>query len=158
LHIESKTALSVDPKGRLATSGRTMLSGYAHGRLDAATRAQLDRSLADISLRLEHRGKFDPVAKRLALEQLALGLGRAEISFAGVVDDPGPRARLRLTAKGADVQFGELLRALSAAEQPALKGISGSGVMGFDLAVEGALGGAALPAVRGAIGVRDAAF
>src|SRR5262249_58406424 len=94
----------------------------------------------------------------LALEQLALGLGKAEISFAGVVDDPGPRARLRLTAKGADVQFGELLRALSAAEQPALKGISGSGVMGFDLAVEGALGGAALPAVRGAIGVRDAAL
>ena len=158
LHLESRISLAIGSQARVATAGRSTLSGFARGPLTATHRADLGRSLADLTLTIDHRGTYDPALKRLALEQLALGFGRARMNFAGVIDQPGPRPRLRLSARGSDVQFGELLRALSAAELPALHGVTGTGRMDFDLQIEGALGPGRFPAVRGALGIRDASF
>ncbi|MBI1799923.1 MAG: AsmA family protein, partial [Candidatus Eisenbacteria bacterium] len=156
--IDSRIALSIAGATRIATEGRTKFSNLARGPLGAARGSDLDRSLSDLALTLFHRGVYDAAKKRLALEMLSLRLGRAEISFRGVVDDPGPRARVRLSANGEGVDFSEVLRALAAAELPALHGVSGSGRMGFALDVNGALTSGRLPVVTGRVAVRDAAF
>ena len=157
-HVESRTSLALDSRSRIETSGHSTFSGLERGTFDQLLHGGLDRSLSDISLTVDHQGKFDPVEKRLALERLDLGFGAAHLLFSGVVDDPGPHARLRLTAKGENVQFGELLHALSAAELPALNGVSGSGRMDFALKIEGTLGPGRMPDVTGVLGIRDAAF
>ena len=158
VHVESGIALSIERGSRFATEGHTTLSGFARGPLSAARVSDLDHSLSDLELTVAHRGKFDGALHRLALERLVLGLGKAELAFAGTVDDPGPRARLNLSARGSGIQFGEVLRALSAASLPALHGVTGAGRMDCDLRILGALGPGRWPVVTGAVAVRDASF
>ncbi|HTM58081.1 MAG TPA: AsmA-like C-terminal region-containing protein [Candidatus Udaeobacter sp.] len=158
LHLDSRISLSIERGSRFATDGHTTLSGFARGPISAARISDLDHSLADLTVTIDHRGKFDGPSHRLALDRLAIGLGKAEIAFRGLVEDPGPRARLDLTAKGSGIEFGEVLRALSAASLPALHGVTGAGHMDCDLRIAGALGQARLPSVTGLITVRDASF
>jgi len=156
--LDSRIGLSLAGGGRIETRGRTTLHDLARGPLGAARRADLGRGLAGVELVLEHRGKFDPAQKRLALERLALVTGRTALALSGVVDDPGPHARLDLRARGAGVSLGDVLGALSSAEVPALHGLSGSGRLDFDLAIAGALGPGRVPTVTGALRVTDGAF
>ena len=157
--LDSRMGFSVEGGGaRVATHGKTTLTDFARGPLGASRRAELGRGLAGLQLGIEHRGKFDAARKRLALERLALRAGKAEMAFAGVVDDPGPNARLNLRARGAGVDLGEVLGALAAADAPALHGLSGSGQLAFDLAIAGALSPTRLPAVTGPLQISRGAF
>ena len=85
-------------------------------------------------------------------------LGKAEITMSGLIDDPGPAARLDLRARGTGVDFGDVLGYLAAADAQAVHGVWGSGTMDFDLALRGALGAQAYKAITGTLTVRDAAF
>ncbi len=155
---DSRIALKMAGGTRIETDGRTTLTGFARGPLSAARLADLDQSLAGIVLAVEHRGRWDGPRKRLALERLALRMGKAEASFVGTIDDPGPRAALDLNGRGSNVDVAELLRALSAASLPALHGVSGSGRADFNLTARGALGPGRSPALTGVLRVRDGAF
>jgi hypothetical protein len=157
--IASRVALSAEAGGgRFATSGETVLSDLAFGPLSASRLSDLNRSLAKLEWRVDHDGKFDARQKRLALGRLALRLGRTELALSGVVDDPGPRARLDLRARGAAVDLGAVLGYLAAAEAPAVHGVSGAGRLDFDLRVAGALGPGRLPTVIGTLSVADGAL
>ncbi len=159
LLVDTKIALDTQRGGtRVATSGTTRLSEFAFGRVTAARMSDLNNGLAKVELSIDHRGLFDSERKRLALERLDLGLGRAKIALAGVVDDPGPTARLDLTAHGSGVDFGEVLRALAAADARAVHGVTGSGRLDFDLVIRGRLGPHAAKAVTGTLKVSNAAF
>jgi len=155
---DSRIALKVSGGTRLETDGRTTLSGLSRGPLSAARLADLDRRLAGIVLIIEHRGQWDGAHQRLSLERLALRMGKAEAAFSGTVDAPGPRAVVDLRGRGSSIDVAEVLRALSAAELPALHGVSGAGRADFDLAARGALAPGRLPALTGALRVRDGAF
>lgn len=156
--VDARMSLDAAPQGRIRTDGTTEISGVAFGPLSARRREDLSGAIADITWRLEHDGVLDPAQNRLALEKLALGFGRAELAFQGIVDDPGAKARVDLAARGTGIELGEILRILAEADARALSGISGSGQVAFDLRVRGALGGERLPDVIGTIGVREAAF
>lgn len=159
LDLESRVSLALAGGSRVATSGGTRLSGLVYGPLTAARRSDLDHRLSSLTLVIEHRGTFDAAAHRLALERLALRLGSAEIAFKGVVDGVGgarPLARLEAHSDGLDV--GALLEAAAAADVPALRGLTGSGRISFDLAMNGALVAGRMPAISGQVTVRDAAF
>ncbi len=151
--LETRTGFSIAGGERIATEGRTTIFDLARGPLSAARRSDLGRSLAGLRLTLEHRGKFDLARKRLALERLALRMGRAEFGLWGVVDVPGPRARVDLRARGADVDLSQVMSALSAAEWKALHGVSGAGRLDFDLGVSGALAPGASPSLAGLLKV-----
>lgn len=155
---DSRIALKVAGGTRIETDGRTTLSGFARGPSSAARLADLDQSLAGILLAVEHRGRWDAPKKRLALERLALRMGKAEAAFTGTIGDPGPRAIVDLTGRGSNVDVAELLRALSAASLPALHGVSGSGRADFNLAARGTLGPGRSPALTGVLRVREGAF
>ena len=157
--IDTRISLSLAGGSRIATAGRTRLSGLAYGPLATARRSDLDARLSKLALEIEHRGSFDAAQHRLALDRLAISLGSAEIAFRGVVDGVGlarPMARLEAHSDGLD--FGALLEAASAADLPALHGVKGSGRVSFDLAITGALVPGRLPAISGQVTVRDAAF
>ncbi len=157
--IDSRLALAAEAGGgRIATSGETAVSGLAFGPLAAARMADLNRSLATLDWRLAHDGKFDARQKRLALARLTLRLGRADLALSGVVDDPGPRARLDLRARGAGVDLGALLGYLAAAEAKAVHGIRGAGRLDFDLRLAGAMGPGRRPSMSGTLSVADGAF
>lgn len=163
LEIETTTSLQTEGGGeRIATAGATEVTGVAFGPLSAARMADLDAGLAKLVFRIEHRGKYDAKQNRLALEQLALVLGRTRLALTGLVDDLGPRARFDLRAKGEGLDFGEVLGWVAVADAKAVQGLSGRGTLAFDLAVKGAApapGTApALPAVTGRLTVKDAAF
>jgi AsmA protein len=159
LGVAAKLGFTMEQGGaRIATAGETRLSGLAYGPLSAARLSDLNRSLAAIEWRIEHRGKFDAERKRLALERLALRFGRTELAFAGVVDDPGPRAAVDFHARGERIDLGEVLAALASADAKALRGVKGSGSLGFDLAVRGRLGTARPPTVTGTLGIANGAF
>jgi hypothetical protein len=130
----------------------------AFGSLSARRREDLSGAIAGITWRLDHDGVFDSARKRLALEKLALAFGRAELAFQGIVDDPGPKARLDLRASGSGIELAEIIEILAEADARALSGLSGSGQVVFDLGVRGALGGEHLPDLTGTIGVRSGAF
>src|SRR5205823_3626700 len=86
--LGSKLGFSLERGGeRIATQGMTTVRNVAFGPLSAARAAGLDRALAKIEWRIEHRGKYDATSKRLALERLGVGAGKAEVTLAGVVDD-----------------------------------------------------------------------
>lgn len=155
---DSRLGLSLDRKGRLGLTGGTTITDLGLGPLEAARLSDLKRPLAGLALPIEHRGTFDPEKKRLAVERLAFMLGTAEISALGVVDDPGPKARLDLKAKGDNVDLGALIGYLGTADAQALRGLKGSGRMAFDLGVRGALGPDKLPALNGTMSVKDGAF
>ena len=78
--------------------------------------------------------------------------------MSGTVDDVGPTARLDLKAKGSNIDFGDVLGYVAAADAKALHGISGSGRMDFDLGIRGGMGPAETKTVTGALAVKDAAF
>ncbi len=157
--IDTRTALRAERGGqRLTTSGHTEITGLAFGPLAAARLTDLDHSLADLRWKLVHDGAFDAVQKRLALRKLALGFGRTAVDLSGVVDDPGPKARLDLRAKATSVDLGEVLGFLAAADAKALNGIRGSGRLDFDLGIRGALGPDRLPSLTGALVIADGAF
>jgi AsmA protein len=159
------TALSLQARGdgkRVATAGKTDVTGLMFGPSRAATAAELDHGLANLVLHVEHRGAYDAPTQRLALERLALRLGRTDIVFTGVVDGVGARPRFRLRAQGTGVDFGEVLGWVAVADAPAVKGLSGSGRLAFDLNVVGGAAEAgappALPEVTGWLTVKGAAF
>ena len=163
--FDVSTALSLQAEGggrRIATAGRTTVSALMFGPLRATTVAEMNRGLAGLVLRVEHRGAYDAPTQRLALERLALKLGRAELSFAGVVDSVGARPRYRLRAQGDGVDFGQVLGWVAAADAPMVKGLSGNGRLAFDLTVVGGPAAAAVPAalpvVTGWLTVKDASF
>lgn len=159
LGLETHTALSGSRRGtRFATSGRTELRDLAFGPLIAARRRDLNQGLASLTWTIDHRGTFATDLDRLALERLTLRVGHAELGLTGVVDHPGPKALVDLRATGSGVDFGEVLRFLSAANLPALEGVKGSGRMAYDLRVRGALAPGTIPEIRGTLSVRAAAF
>jgi AsmA-like protein len=157
--VESRISLEAEPGGaRVATAGETVLSGVAFGPLAAVRLTDLNRSLEALDWRLEHDGKFDAKQKRLALAKLGLRLGGAEFSLTGVVDDPGPRARLNLRARGAGVDLGDVLDYLAAADAKAVHGVKGSGRLDFDLQFAGAPGPGLLSHTAGTLRVGDGAL
>src|SRR6185295_7236683 len=78
--------------------------------------------------------------------------------LSGLVDDPGPHARLDLKAKGSGVDVGEVLGYLAAADAKALHGIHGGGKLDFDLAIRGAMATGALPTITGTLSVAQGSF
>jgi hypothetical protein len=159
LLVDTKIALSTQAQGkRVATSGATLVSDYAFGKVTAPRLADLNTSLSKLALVVEHKGVFDADRKRLALERLDLGLGRARLGLRGVIDDPGPKARLDLRARGERIDFGEVLGALAEADAKAVHGVRGSGRLDFDLAIRGGLGPTATKVVTGTLTVANAAF
>ncbi len=161
--LATTTSLSAEGGGqRIATRGRTEITGLAFGPLSAARMSDLDNGLSKLVFKLDHDGKYDAKQNRLALGRLALELGKAQLAVSGVVDDPGPHARFDLRAKGDGVDFGQVLGWVSVADAKAVQGLSGRGSMAFDLAARGAAPapGAppAIPAVTGWLGVQDASF
>ncbi len=159
LVVDSKIKLSTRAGGkRVATSGATLVSDYAFGKVSAARLGELNASLSKLALLVEHKGVFDSERKRLALERLDLGLGRARLGLTGIVDDPGPKARVDLRARGERIDVGEILAALAEADAKAIHGVHGSGRLDFDLGLRGALGPAATKAITGTLTVGNAAF
>jgi len=157
--LDSRIALRSERGGeRVTTSGATEMRRLAFGPLSAARVSDLDQKLADLTWKLEHAGVFDARQKRLALQRLALGFGRAEVGLSGVIDDPGPKARLDLRAKGSKVDLGEVLGFLAAADAKELSGIRGSGRLDFDLGIRGRIEPGRLPVLNGALAVSDGAF
>jgi hypothetical protein len=157
--LDSRISLQSERGGtRLTTAGQTELSGWASGPLSAARLSDLNQALADLTWKIEHDGAFDAQQKRLALRRLAIGFGRAEIALAGVVDDPGPHARLDLKAKGSRVDLGEVLSFFATADAKALAGIRGSGRLDFDLGIRGRMEPGRFPALSGALAVTQGAF
>lgn len=163
LALMTTTSLSAEQGGkRVATAGHTEISGVAFGPLSATKASDLQQGLAKLVWKIDHRGKFDASSNRLALEQLALSLGKTQLALSGIVDDPGPHARFDLRAKGDGLDFGEVLSWVAVADAQAVKGLSGAGRMAFDVAARGSAPapGAApvLPALRGWVEVKDASF
>lgn len=163
LALETTTSLQAEGGGeRIATAGATEVTGLSFGPLTATRLSDLDAGLAKLVFQLEHRGKYDAKQNRLALERLALKLGRAQLAVSGLVDEPGPHARFDLRAQGEGVDFGEVLGWVAVADAKAVQGLSGRGTMAFDLAAKGAAAapGAppALPALTGWLTVKDASF
>jgi hypothetical protein len=156
--LDSRLEIGVARGSQISTAGRTTISDFAFGSVTASRLAELDRSLAALETHVEHRGVFDGERRRLALERLAVRLGRAEIAFSGVIDDPGPAARMRLKGNGRGIDFGDVLGYLAAADARAVHGVTGSGRLDFDLDFHGAFGPNALKGVSGAVRVADAAF
>ena len=156
LDVESRISLEAEAGGaRFATAGETVFSGVAFGPLDAARLADLNRSLEALEWRLAHDGKFDAKQKRLALARLTLQLGRAQFGLTGLIDDPGPRARLDLHARGAQVDLGEVLDYLAAADAKAVHGIKGGGTLDFDLHIKGSPGPRLLSGIAGTLAISN---
>jgi hypothetical protein len=159
LGVASRLSFRSEQGGqRLATAGETRISGLAFGPLTAARMADLDRGLAAIEWRIDHNGKFDAARRRLALERLALGFGRASLELQGLIDDPGPRAAVNFGARGRRVDLGEVLKVLGTADAKALAGLSGSGTLDFDLTIAGRLGPQRPPHVTGTLKLANGAF
>ncbi|HTK32792.1 MAG TPA: AsmA-like C-terminal region-containing protein [Candidatus Saccharimonadaceae bacterium] len=160
-NVDSRIGLEVAQGTRsgifAATSGQTTLSGLARGPITARL-AELDRRLADLRLTVDHKGNWSGQRRVLLLDRLALGLGNAKIAMTGAIDASGTRPVLNLHAKGDALDLAEILRALSAAELPALHGVSGAGRVDFNLTVNGALAPQRMPDVTGALRVQNGAF
>jgi len=164
LKAEKRTALDLDAKlafasesggKRLSTSGESRISALAFGPITASRASDLNQSLAKLEWRIEHAGKFDQTLDRLALTRLALGFGGTEVALSGIVDHPGPKAKLAMKAKGSNVDLGEILGFLAAADARALQGIGGDGRLDFDLDVRGSMAPGAVPAVTGTLGLKN---
>lgn len=156
--LDSRFSLSAAGGTRIATKGRTRLSRLAVGPLTARGPADLSQALAKLVWTIEHDGRFDAARNTLELERLALGFGRARVTLAGTVRDPGPRATLELRTKGEALDLGDLLGCLAAADARALNGIRGDGRVAFDLRVAGRAGPGVLPALTGTLSVAGGSF
>ena len=156
LDVDAKLAFRSESSGkRLSTSGETKISALAFGPITAAKQSDLNQSLAKLEWRIEHAGKFDQALDRLALTKLALGFGGTEVALSGVVDHPGPKALVAMKATGSNVDLGEILGFLAAADARALQGIGGDGRLDFNLDVRGSLAPGAVPAVTGTLGLKN---
>src|SRR5262249_44440731 len=100
LGVESSLGFDVKRSAQIATHGETELDGLAFGPLSAARLSDLDRSLAKLRWRIRHRGAYDARQKHLALETLALELGRTRLALSGWVQDPGPHPTFDLLPPG----------------------------------------------------------
>jgi len=158
LGLDTRLSLSAAGGSRFATKGRTSLSRVALGPLTARGPAELNRALAKLVWTIEHDGRFDGARNTLELERLALGFGRARVTLAGAIADPGPRAALDLRVKGEDLDLGDVLGYLAAADARALNGIRGGGRAAFDLRVTGRTGPGLLPALTGTLSVAEGSF
>lgn len=163
LDVSTRMALTTEKGGqRLATSGRTEIANVVFGPSSAARASDLQQGLKALVWRIEHKGRYDSKQSRLALEKLALQLGRTELTLSGIVDQPGPRARFDLRAKGDGIDLAEVLRWVAVADAKAVQGVSGRGQLAFDLAVRGAAAQpgrvAALPSIVGLLRVQGGAL
>jgi uncharacterized protein involved in outer membrane biogenesis len=162
--VDSRLSLSAAGGTRVATRGHTSLSRLAIGPASARGLAQLDQALARLVWTVDHDGRFDAATRTLALDRLALGFGRARVTLAGTVTGLGPHAALDLRAKGEQLDLGDLLGYLAAADARAVHGVSGGGRAAFDLRVAGRAGpggapaGAWPPAVTGTLTIADGSF
>ena len=155
--VETKTEFSLR-RGTIATRGTSEISKLAFGPLSARRVSDLNQSLAKLDWKIEHAGAFDPATRRLALERLALGLGRTELGLQGLVELGTQPFQVDLRARGARVDLAQVLDYLSAADAKALNGVHGSGELGFDLTIRGGLSPKTKPRVLGTLSVRDGAF
>jgi len=159
LALGSHLALRSQQAGtRIATTGTTEITDVAFGPLSAAKLSDLDHSLANLKWKIEHDGAFDAKQNRLALQRLTLAFGKTEMALSGIVDQPGPKARLDLRAKGSQLDLGEVLAFVAVADAKAVKGIRGSGRLDFDLAVRGGIGPGQKPDLTGTLAIADGAF
>jgi hypothetical protein len=158
LGLETRLTLTAGSGSRITTKGRTSLSRIAFGPLSARGPAELDPKLAKLVWTIEHAGRFDGRRNTLELERLALGFGRAQVTLAGSVRDPGPKATLDLRARGEDLDLGDLLGYVAAADARAVKGVRGGGRVAFDLRIAGRTGPGVLPALTGTLSVTDGSF
>jgi hypothetical protein len=159
LLFATRTSLSAEQGGvRVATAGETMLSQLAFGPLSAARSSDLNQGFAKLEWRVVHRGKYDANSGRLALEKLALQLGGTQLTLSGRVDSLGPRARFDLHALGEQLDLAQILSWVSVADAKAVRGLSGRGLVAFDLALRGSAAPGARPVVTGVLAVKSAAF
>ncbi|HKQ57760.1 MAG TPA: AsmA-like C-terminal region-containing protein [Candidatus Eisenbacteria bacterium] len=158
-NVDSRVGLTSEAGGqRFATAGETVLSGLAFGATTAARVSDLDHSLDALEWRVAHDGKYDGKQKRLALAKLGLRMGRAEIAMAGTIDDPGAKARLDLRARGANVDLGDVLDFVSAADARAVHGLVGDGRLDFDLHIGGSAGPALASNIAGVVKIANGSF
>ncbi|MFI5372324.1 MAG: AsmA family protein, partial [Candidatus Eisenbacteria bacterium] len=159
LALDTRLALGAANGGaRITIAGETRVRELAFGPMTAQRPADLDRSLAGLDWRIEHRGTFDVPSQRLAVERLGVAFGGTELGVTGLVEHPGPAATLDLTARGHGVDLGQILGFLAAADAPAVKGIHAGGKLDFDLGIRGRVGPGRFPAVTGVLKVADASF
>jgi hypothetical protein len=139
----------------MSTSGDTRVAGLKWGPLSAQRESDLGGGLDHVEWRIQHRAAWNGETKRLALERLAVRFGGTDLTLAGVVDDPGPRAHLDLRAVGTNVQLRDVLAQFAAADIGALK-VQGSGRLDFDLGLRGAFGPDRVPSLNGTLRVDNA--
>jgi hypothetical protein len=157
--VATRMSLTTEQGGaRVATDGETVIGGLAFGPLSAARMGELNQGLAKLEWHVSHRGKYDTRTNRLALEQLALELGKTRLVLSGLVDDVGPRARYDLKARGDGVDLAQVLQWVSVADAQAVKGVSGRGALAFDLAARGSTAPGAMPQVSGVLTLKGAAL
>lgn len=160
LELSTRMTLATAQGGqRVTTEGETVIAHVAFGPSSAMRASDLKQDLDALVWRIHHKGRFDSKQKRLALDKLALKLGRSDLVLSGIVDEPGPRARYHLRAKGDRVDLAEVLRWLAVAEAKVVQGIQGRGQMAFDLTLIGGAprnGRAAPPpSIVGVLSVKD---
>ena len=156
LGLDSRLGFALERGGeRVATDGVTHVRGLAFGPLAATHHADMSRALARIEWRIEHRGKYEASSRRLALERLVVGAGKAELTLTGVVDDLPGASRVDFRARGENVDLAHVIEAVAAADARALHGFQGSGRLDFDLAIRGPLGPGAAPGGAGASGAGE---
>ncbi len=158
LGLDTRLSLSAAGGRRFATKGRTSLSRVALGPLAARGPADLDRRWRSSSGPSSTTAASTRARNTLELERLALGLGRARLTLAGTVADPGPKATLELRAKGEGLDLGDVLGFLAVADARALNGVRGGGRAAFDLRVTGRAGPGTLPALTGTLSVTGGSF
>src|SRR5215471_1809550 len=157
--VDTRMSLSAEQGGsRIATEGETVISHLAFGPLSAARLSDLDQGLSKLDWHITHKGKFDAPTQRLALESLALDLGPTRLACSGMIDSVGPRARYDLKARAENVDLAQVLSFVSVADAQAVKGLSGSGRLAFDLAIRGSAAPGAQPVVTGVLSMKDGAF
>jgi hypothetical protein len=157
--VDSRLSLTASgDHTHITTSGETAISELSFGPVTARGRSDLSTGLAAITWVIEHEGSYDSEQNRLALDPLTIRFGDALIAFRGLVDDPGPKARMHLRTKGRKVDLGEVIKMLASADAAALQGISGTGQLDFDLDIRGILGTGKLPDLMGTVLVGDASF
>ena len=157
--IDTRMSLSAEQGGnRIATEGETVISHLAYGPLSAARLSDLNQGLSKLAWHVTDKGKFDAPTQRLALESLALDLGPTRLACSGLIDSVGPRARYDLKARADNVDLAQVLSFVSVADAQALKGLSGSGRLAFDLEARGSAAPGSQPAVTGVLTLKDGAF
>jgi len=157
--VDVRMSLSAEQGGaRIATAGETDISHLAYGSLAAARLSDLNQGFSKLDWHITHQGKFDAPTQRLALESLALDLGPTRLACSGLIDSVGPRARYDLKARAENVDLAQVLSFVSVADAQAVKGLSGSGRLAFDLALRGSVAPGAQPVVTGVLSMKDGAF